>query len=171
MEAARTSETLVNFYQTTRCYNPEDSNLHTHRRENLKSYLYKGGLPVGTGEIDEILRRELLRAAGRGRQSGSTRLVLKDSLHSIRPFRIRMSGFMLLGRSSVTVASLVICRCVWFALFGYLCPLATYNTAWRRNSKAHTQSVKISKYVCTDSFAVNRVMSHHLSHAEAVTLK
>jgi hypothetical protein len=28
MEAARTSETLVNFYQTTQCYNPEDSNLH-----------------------------------------------------------------------------------------------------------------------------------------------
>jgi hypothetical protein len=39
MEAARTSETLVNFYQTKRCYNPEDSHLHTHRRENLKSYL------------------------------------------------------------------------------------------------------------------------------------
>jgi hypothetical protein len=38
MEAARTSETLVNFYQNTRCYNPEDTNLHTHRRENLKSY-------------------------------------------------------------------------------------------------------------------------------------
>jgi hypothetical protein len=27
MEAARTSETLVNFYQTTQCYNPEDSHL------------------------------------------------------------------------------------------------------------------------------------------------
>jgi hypothetical protein len=40
MEAANTSETLVNFYQTTRRYNPEDSHLHTHRRENLKSYLY-----------------------------------------------------------------------------------------------------------------------------------
>jgi hypothetical protein len=38
-EAARTSETLVNFYQTTRRYNPEDSHLRTHRRENLKSYL------------------------------------------------------------------------------------------------------------------------------------
>jgi hypothetical protein len=37
MEAARTSETLVNFYQTTRLYNPEDSHLRTHRRENLKS--------------------------------------------------------------------------------------------------------------------------------------
>jgi hypothetical protein len=28
MEAARTSEILVNFYQTTQCYNPEDSHLH-----------------------------------------------------------------------------------------------------------------------------------------------
>jgi hypothetical protein len=38
MEVARTSETLVNFYQTTRHYNPEDSHLRAHRRENLKSY-------------------------------------------------------------------------------------------------------------------------------------
>jgi hypothetical protein len=38
MEAARTSEMLVNFYQTTRCYNPEDSHLRAHRRENLESY-------------------------------------------------------------------------------------------------------------------------------------
>jgi hypothetical protein len=37
MEAARTSETLVNFYQTTRRYNTKDSHLHTRRRENLKS--------------------------------------------------------------------------------------------------------------------------------------
>jgi hypothetical protein len=29
MEAAMTSETLVNFYQTTRRYNPEDSHLPT----------------------------------------------------------------------------------------------------------------------------------------------
>jgi hypothetical protein len=29
MEAARSSETLVNFYQTARCYNPEDSHLQT----------------------------------------------------------------------------------------------------------------------------------------------
>jgi hypothetical protein len=37
MEAANTSETLVNFYQTTQRNNPEDSHLHTCRRENLKS--------------------------------------------------------------------------------------------------------------------------------------
>jgi hypothetical protein len=29
MEAARTSETLVNFYQTTRRYKPENSHLHS----------------------------------------------------------------------------------------------------------------------------------------------
>jgi hypothetical protein len=34
MEAASTSETLVNFYQTTRRCNPEDSHLHIRRREN-----------------------------------------------------------------------------------------------------------------------------------------
>jgi hypothetical protein len=39
MEAARTSETLVNFYQTTQRYNPEDSHLRTYCRENLKSYV------------------------------------------------------------------------------------------------------------------------------------
>jgi hypothetical protein len=43
MEAARTSETLVNFYQTTRRYNPEDSQLqvfsgseHTSRKALYK---------------------------------------------------------------------------------------------------------------------------------------
>jgi hypothetical protein len=41
MQAASTSETSVNFYQTTRRYNPEDSYLHTHRRENVKSKLKK----------------------------------------------------------------------------------------------------------------------------------
>jgi hypothetical protein len=39
MDAARTSETLVNFYQTARRYYPEDSHLRTHSRENLKSYV------------------------------------------------------------------------------------------------------------------------------------
>jgi hypothetical protein len=40
-EAARTSsETLENFYHTTRRYNPEDTYLRTLRRENLKSYFF-----------------------------------------------------------------------------------------------------------------------------------
>jgi hypothetical protein len=38
MEATGSSETSAYFYQTTRRYNPEDSHLHTRRRENLKSY-------------------------------------------------------------------------------------------------------------------------------------
>jgi hypothetical protein len=35
MEAASISETSVNFYETTRRNTPEDSHLHTRRRENL----------------------------------------------------------------------------------------------------------------------------------------
>jgi hypothetical protein len=38
MEAARTCETLVNFYQTTRRHNPEDSYLCAYGLENLNSY-------------------------------------------------------------------------------------------------------------------------------------
>jgi hypothetical protein len=38
MEAASTSKTSVNLYQTTLRYNLEDSHLHTHRRQILKFY-------------------------------------------------------------------------------------------------------------------------------------
>jgi hypothetical protein len=45
--AVQTSETSVNSYQSTWCYNPADSLLHTHHRENLKSCM---GIH-GEGEI------------------------------------------------------------------------------------------------------------------------
>jgi hypothetical protein len=38
MEAACTSETSINFYQTFWCNNPEDSHRHTRCCENLKSH-------------------------------------------------------------------------------------------------------------------------------------
>jgi hypothetical protein len=40
IEAAKTSETSVNFYQTARHNDPEDSHLHTRRRKNLKSHIF-----------------------------------------------------------------------------------------------------------------------------------
>jgi hypothetical protein len=41
MEAASTSETSANLCQIKRRNNPEDRNLHTRRRENLKSHIVK----------------------------------------------------------------------------------------------------------------------------------
>jgi hypothetical protein len=38
MEAANTSESSVNIYQTAGRKNQEDSHLHTRRRENLRSH-------------------------------------------------------------------------------------------------------------------------------------
>jgi hypothetical protein len=43
MEAASASETSVNFYQTTRRNNPDDSHLHNRRRDNLKSHDCENG--------------------------------------------------------------------------------------------------------------------------------
>jgi hypothetical protein len=40
MEAARTSETSVDNQLRTRQYIPEDSELHTRRRENFKSQIF-----------------------------------------------------------------------------------------------------------------------------------
>jgi hypothetical protein len=37
LEAAKPSESSINFYQTTRRNIAEDSHLHTRRRDNLKS--------------------------------------------------------------------------------------------------------------------------------------
>jgi hypothetical protein len=37
--AIQISEMLVNLYQSAWHYNPEDSHIHTHCCENLKSYL------------------------------------------------------------------------------------------------------------------------------------
>jgi hypothetical protein len=42
--AAGTSETSVNFYQTTLHNNPEDSHLHACRCENLKSQFFSSSL-------------------------------------------------------------------------------------------------------------------------------
>jgi hypothetical protein len=58
MEAVQTSETLGNSYQSTRRYNPEDSHLHTHRRENQNSYIIRHSLylkkPSGTTNFSTI---------------------------------------------------------------------------------------------------------------------
>jgi hypothetical protein len=41
MEAVSSSETAVDIYQTTLCDIPEDTHLHTHRRENPSDLTYR----------------------------------------------------------------------------------------------------------------------------------
>jgi hypothetical protein len=51
MEAAGTSQTLVNIYETTRRNIPEDSHLHTHRHGNLKARRMLGVLVLRSLEL------------------------------------------------------------------------------------------------------------------------
>jgi hypothetical protein len=45
----------VNFYQTTRRNNPEDSRLHTRRRENTKSHRCRDGSVIVPGYEESSL--------------------------------------------------------------------------------------------------------------------
>jgi hypothetical protein len=54
MMEARTSETFVNLYLTTRRYNPEDNHPRTNRREDLKSYK----------DRDDAVCRDFIRSVG-----------------------------------------------------------------------------------------------------------
>jgi hypothetical protein len=58
MEAASTSEISVNFCQTTCCNIPEDSHLHTHRSENLKSYINS------STDVTRVMKSRTMRWAG-----------------------------------------------------------------------------------------------------------
>jgi hypothetical protein len=59
MEAARTSETSVDIQLRTRQYIPEDSELHTRCRENLKSHTAIRFVRLETGLVDSqaLVRR------------------------------------------------------------------------------------------------------------------
>jgi hypothetical protein len=56
-EAAHSSETSVNNYQTVSLHIPEDNNFHTHHHENLKSHVLTAVLiPL----YEEIIKTILL---------------------------------------------------------------------------------------------------------------
>jgi hypothetical protein len=59
MEAASTSETLVNFYLTAWCNNPEDSRLHTDCCENLKSHTLTLAHVVVPSELKVLVDKSL----------------------------------------------------------------------------------------------------------------
>jgi hypothetical protein len=63
MEAVEISETLVYSHQSTRRYNPEDRNHHSHRRENLKSHfiLNKVQVKLEITNTEIIMRRNPLQ--------------------------------------------------------------------------------------------------------------
>jgi hypothetical protein len=70
MEAARTSETLVNFYQTTRHYNPVDGHLHPKRCLQKKGRLLRLASKAMTtystkGEKYTIIKTKRKTSAGK----------------------------------------------------------------------------------------------------------
>jgi hypothetical protein len=61
MDTVQTYETLVNSYQSTRRYNPEDSHLHSRRRENLKSYPTASHLKSAVKPTPETTRNRYIK--------------------------------------------------------------------------------------------------------------
>jgi hypothetical protein len=55
MEAVRSSETSADTQRTTRSYIPEDSTLHNHRCENLKSYIFIYSLLNDAASISDCI--------------------------------------------------------------------------------------------------------------------
>jgi hypothetical protein len=60
IEAVSTLETPVYFNMTTRRYIPEDSKLHTCRRDNLKSHVFRGVFEIKLSSLyDTSIMRSL----------------------------------------------------------------------------------------------------------------
>jgi hypothetical protein len=100
MEAARTSETLVNFYQTTRRYNPEDSHFKKKDHENSgwqKKSVYVGYL-VLSQSAGTLINVCITGAEGRD-------FVL--SFHSVQPVSILFSPSR---RRSIFIFTCVVIR-------------------------------------------------------------
>jgi hypothetical protein len=97
MEAAWISESLVTFFQTTRRYNPKDSHLRTHRRENLKSYSHKAICP---------LQKELLLNGCLGVEPKKVEIALAEvlCLSALQMMKVENSLIYLLGAQIPTVS-------------------------------------------------------------------
>jgi hypothetical protein len=74
MDAVNTYETSVNFYETTREKNPEDSHLHTCRPGNLKSHCE--GICIMINEYDMIMTMPFIKSVGYNLNVGHDSLVL-----------------------------------------------------------------------------------------------
>jgi hypothetical protein len=112
MEAARTSESLVNFYQATRRYNQEDSHLRTHRRENLKSQplsIVLSSLQSGDGK--KVSLSSLLEASAKGKERFNQRILfyicgsLKKYGTEANTVTLWQGGYVLLVHFEVCIPS------------------------------------------------------------------
>jgi hypothetical protein len=71
MEAARTSETSVDIQLRTRQYIPEDSELDTRRRENLKSHIQEEAVQMAVhGCVRDTADCELRKRASEVKEGG-----------------------------------------------------------------------------------------------------
>jgi hypothetical protein len=111
IETASTSETSVNFYQTTWCIIPEDSNFHTRRRENPKSHTKKSSQYQDCIDICHVCSACNLLYDAEGKLRGKTAHVNAVKIPSWLPFhsnpQIKLQSASYMKRCS---AHLYICN-------------------------------------------------------------
>jgi hypothetical protein len=87
MEATRTSEAVVNIHQTTQCYNPDNSLLHTQCYQNLKSY----SVPIAATMYSKYDSRSCRLPSSRKSMTGRHGLAHKMFFAHARMYRYKVS--------------------------------------------------------------------------------